>query len=127
MRRAVGQRVVRELAIEFDSDSSYVKPEYYKKLREIAGVMKSSADSSARIEGHTDLTGKLSYNIKLSKQRAQSVRSSLIKLGVESWRISTVGHGPARPIADNATIKGKQKNRRAVTLVTLIVYGVIAL
>jgi len=122
VRQAVGRKVVRKLTVEFASNSSYIQPKYYKKLREIAGIMKSAADATAKIEGHSDSTGKLKYNMKLSKERARSVRSSLIKLGVESWRISTVGHGPAKPMADNATIKGKQRNRRAVTLVTVIVY-----
>lgn len=120
VRQAVGKKVVRKLTVKFGINSYYIKPKFHKKLRAIADIMKRSAYASARIEGHTDSTGKLSFNIKLSKQRAQSVRSSLIKLGVDPGRISTVDYGPTRPIADNATIKGRQKNRQAVTLVTLI-------
>ena len=88
----------------------------------MADLMKSSANASASIEGHADSTGKLSYNVKLSKQRAQSVRSSLIKLGVAPDRITSVGYGPSRPIADNATVEGRRRNRRAVTFVTLVIY-----
>jgi outer membrane protein OmpA-like peptidoglycan-associated protein len=121
-RQVVGKKVVRKLTVEFDVDSSYVKPKYYNKLSKIADIMKSSANSSARIAGHTDSSGRFSYNVKLSKQRAQSVRSSLIKLGVAPDRISTVGYGPSRPIADNATVEGKRRNRRAVTFVTLEIF-----
>ena len=120
-RQAVGKKVVRKLAIEFNINSSYVKPKYYNRLSKLADIMKGSANESARIEGHADSTGRFSYNIKLSKQRAQSVRSSLIKLGVAPDRITTVGYGPTRPIADNATVEGRRRNRRAVTLVTLII------
>jgi outer membrane protein OmpA-like peptidoglycan-associated protein len=120
--QAAGKKVVRKLAVEFDINSSYIKPKYYQKLRNMADLMKSSANASASIEGHADSTGKLSYNVKLSKQRAQSLRSSLIKLDVAPERISTVGYGPSRPIADNATIEGKRRNRRAVAFITLIIY-----
>ena len=121
-RQVVGKKVVRKLTVEFDVDSSYIKQRYYNKLSKIADIMKSSANSSARIAGHTDSSGRFSYNVKLSKQRAQSVRSSLIKLGVAPDRISTVGYGPSRPIADNATVEGKRRNRRAVTFVTLEIF-----
>jgi OOP family OmpA-OmpF porin len=120
-RQIVGKKVVRKLTVEFDTDSSYIKRKYYKDLSKIVDIIKNSANASARIEGHTDITGRWSYNIKLSKKRAQSVRSSLIKLGAAPDRISTVGYGPSRPIADNATIEGRRRNRRAVTSVTLII------
>ena len=123
VRQAIGKKVVRKLSVEFDKNSFYIKPKFHKILRETADIMKRSVDASAQIEGHSDSTWKLDFNIKLSEQRAQSVRSALIKLGIDPGRISTVGYGPARPIADNATIKGRQKNRRAVTLVTITEYA----
>jgi OOP family OmpA-OmpF porin len=122
VRQTVEKNAIRKLTLEFDLNSFYTKPHYHKKLRELARIMKISADASALIEGHTDSTGELSYNIQLSKQRAQSVRNSLIKLGVDPDRISTMSYGPSRPIADNVTTAGGRKNRRAVIIVTYTAY-----
>jgi OOP family OmpA-OmpF porin len=122
VRKTVEKKIVRKLSVGFVVNSYYVKQKYHEKLKEFADIMKSSPDATARVEGHTDSTGKLKYNIKLSKLRAQSVRDTLTKFGIDPGRISAVGYGPSRPIADNATIQGRQKNRQAETLVTLTVY-----
>jgi uncharacterized repeat protein (TIGR01451 family) len=67
---------------------------------------------TAHIEGHTDVSGNLAANVALSELRAHSVRSSLIKSGASPKQISITAHGPAKPIADNSTLAGRQKNRR---------------
>jgi OOP family OmpA-OmpF porin len=122
VHQAVGKNIVRELTVEFKINSSYINPVYSKKLMELADIIKNSSDASASIEGHTDSTGKLTYNSSLSIERAQNIRSHLIKLGVDPDRISTIGFGSSRPIADNTTIKGRKKNRRAITVLNLKVY-----
>ena len=65
-----------------------------------------------QIEGHTDSTGTAAVNRKLSQQRAESVMSYLGSKGVAGGRMKAKGFGPDRPIADNATDDGKEKNRR---------------
>ncbi len=117
--KIIGKKEVRKLTVEFDINRSDIKPKYYKELKQLADIIKKSADASVLIEGHTDSAGKLSYNMMLSKQRAQSVQKILEKLGVDTGRISTVGYGPLRPITDNTKIAGRPKNRRAITIVTL--------
>ncbi|MBW4056049.1 MAG: OmpA family protein [Proteobacteria bacterium] len=117
--KITGKKEVRKLTVEFDINRSDIKPKYYKELKQLADIIKNSSDASVLIEGHTDSAGKLSYNMMLSKLRAQSVQKILEKLGVDTGRISTVGYGPARPIADNTKIAGRPKNRRAITIVTL--------
>ena len=107
------------LAIEFDSDSSYIKTKFHKKLSELADIMKSSDDISVRIEAHNDTIGDSRHNTMLSEKRAQRVRNSLINLGVDPDRISSAGYEPSQPSADNATNEWKQKKRRTVTLVLL--------
>ncbi len=112
-------RKIRELTVEFDFDRSIVKSEYYVQFKEIVDILKSSPRSSALIEGHTDNVGSAFYNLKLSKRRAESVKSSFVKFGVAPSRISTRGYGLTRPVADNATDEGRQKNRRSVTILLM--------
>jgi len=64
------------------------------------------------VEGHTDNTGKPAYNMKLSQARAKGVMDFLIKEGVSADRITAVGFGETRPIADNKTKEGRALNRR---------------
>lgn len=111
---------LRVLTVGFDLNHSNVKPKYNRQLKELAALMKDSPGCSAIIEGHSDSTGKKNFNIKLSLKRAKSVQRTLIKFGVPPARISTVGYGSSQAIADNSTEQGRQKNRRAVTTVTLL-------
>lgn len=119
MRPTVGEKVIKKLMVNFDFDSSYVKPQYFDKLMEIADTLKRTADTSARIEGHSDSTGKLKYNMKLSEQRAKNVKNSLMRYGVDPGLLSIASFGPLRPMVDNAVPAGRVKNRRVETLVTL--------
>lgn len=64
------------------------------------------------IAGHTDPSGILEANIALSKNRAQEVANYLVVKGIPAERLVVVGHGPNKPIADNATPEGMKKNRR---------------
>ncbi len=64
------------------------------------------------VEGHTDNSGKPAYNMKLSQDRAKGVMDFLIAQGVSADRITSVGFGETRPIADNKTKKGRALNRR---------------
>ncbi|HEY3169655.1 MAG TPA: OmpA family protein, partial [Thermoanaerobaculia bacterium] len=64
------------------------------------------------VEGHTDSDGTSEYNLKLSRLRADSVRSVLVAGGVSPDRIESQGYGETRPIATNATAAGKAQNRR---------------
>lgn len=65
-----------------------------------------------RIEGHTDNTGRVSTNARLSYERAQAVRAELIARGVPADRLTARGYGARDPIADNATADGRARNRR---------------
>jgi outer membrane protein OmpA-like peptidoglycan-associated protein len=64
------------------------------------------------ISGHTDNISSKSFNKELSKKRANSVANYLIKKGIDRKRFTTEGFGYSKPIADNKTEKGRQKNRR---------------
>jgi outer membrane protein OmpA-like peptidoglycan-associated protein len=99
--------------IQFAFDSAEILPVSHGLLGEIASVMKENPQLELiQIEGHTDVTGKADYNRKLSQRRAESVRDFLVRYGIENKRLSCKGFGPDRPIADNASDEGKERNRR---------------
>jgi outer membrane protein OmpA-like peptidoglycan-associated protein len=64
------------------------------------------------IEGHTDSQGSDAYNLKLSDERAASVKNYLIEKGLPASRLSSEGFGETKPVANNATAAGRQQNRR---------------
>ncbi|ROL59654.1 VWA domain-containing protein [Bacteroidetes/Chlorobi group bacterium ChocPot_Mid] len=98
--------------ILFDFDSAVVKEESYWVLDEIADKLLSLPRVKLEIQGHTDNIGEIEYNQKLSEKRAEAVRESLIKRGVEANRLRSRGFGESKPLAPNDTEEGRAKNRR---------------
>jgi outer membrane protein OmpA-like peptidoglycan-associated protein len=80
--------------------------------------MKANPSFSLLIVGHTDSQGDEAYNQRLSEDRAESVKSYLVKKGVGEISITAEGKGESEPIADNNTAEGREKNRRVVFSVT---------
>jgi outer membrane protein OmpA-like peptidoglycan-associated protein len=64
------------------------------------------------VEGHTDNVGREDYNLELSQRRSQAVQDFLASQQVAAERMTSEGFGMTRPVADNATAEGRQKNRR---------------
>jgi len=98
--------------ILFDFDSAKIKPEMIPVLEKIIPVLKKYSDRKIIVAGHTDSTGPASYNLKLSKRRAESVAKYLIKHGISAKRIKTIGFGESHPKYDNSTKRGRRLNRR---------------
>jgi len=99
--------------VNFDFDKDEIRSDGAVILDEAAGMLTGAhTGARVRIEGHTDSTGPEAYNQGLSERRANSVRSYLVSHGVEASRLTTVGYGESRPIADNATREGRALNRR---------------
>ncbi|MCA5005535.1 OmpA family protein [Sphingobacterium bovistauri] len=96
----------------FPSNSSYLTEKAKVELNKVIKLLKEQKGKKIRIDGHTDATGEEKYNIWLSEKRAASVQKFLEDGGFPSSRISTNGLGPNKPIADNKTAEGRQKNRR---------------
>ncbi|HVT46003.1 MAG TPA: OmpA family protein [Thermoanaerobaculia bacterium] len=96
----------------FDFDSSALRSASRDTLREMAGVFSRYADTRISIEGHTDSVGTNAYNNRLSERRAGSVSGYLRGLGVDSYRLDTIGYGESQPRASNASASGRQINRR---------------
>lgn len=96
----------------FDFDKSTIKPEAGAILDRLVVFMNENKDKKVSLSGHTDSVGTDAYNQKLSERRVNSVRSYVVKKGVDAGRISGQGFGETKPIADNKTKDGRAKNRR---------------
>jgi OmpA-OmpF porin, OOP family len=96
----------------FDTGKSTLKPESSKELNELAEYLSLKKHLVIEIAGHTDNVGNKEANMKLSQDRANSVRTFLIKKGIAGERVIAKGYGDTQPIADNSNDEGKQKNRR---------------
>jgi outer membrane protein OmpA-like peptidoglycan-associated protein len=103
----------------FDFDKSNIKPQAAAALKQVASMIRDKAIGVVRIEGHTDSKGSDAYNLRLSKRRANSVKTWLIhKENLENVAFRTRGYGSKQPIAPNTkpdgsdNPEGRQKNRR---------------
>ncbi|MEM7078789.1 MAG: OmpA family protein [Pseudomonadota bacterium] len=96
----------------FEHDKASLTPESNPALQEIAKYLEQG-DKQFYVVGHTDSVGTYAYNMKLSADRAVSVRAALVQEhGVDGERLVAVGAGPVAPIFTNAAEGGRDKNRR---------------
>ncbi len=100
------------LYINFDTNKATIKPESKPIVDQIVKMLKENPDLKVSIEGHTDSTGTPAKNKTLSQERAQSVVDTLTASGIDKKRLSAVGWGQEKPVADNRSEEGKAKNRR---------------
>ena len=98
--------------LNFETGRATIQPGSYATLNKLADHLKRKKGLKILIAGHTDNIGNAAANVMLSKDRANAVRAYLLKKGLSAARISTKGYGMDRPIADNATAKGRAENRR---------------
>ena len=104
-----------KLNVLFEFNKADVRAIYGDELQAVANAMKAHDDIELVLEGHTDSVGSDAYNQSLSLRRVAAVKAKLVKdFGIAANRISTVGYGESRPIADNATAEGRAKNRRVI-------------
>ena len=90
----------------------------YKGLNDVVKIMQENPEMKLSIEGHTDWVGADDYNQTLSENRAGAVRTYIVSKGIDESRITSAGYGETRPIADNNTASGRQKNRRVEMTLT---------
>jgi outer membrane protein OmpA-like peptidoglycan-associated protein len=98
--------------IFFDYNKYELKSESYSELNRIVELFKNNPFWLIQINGYTDSKGEDDYNLKLSKNRAQSVVDYIVSKGIEIFRITALGYGKASPIASNDTEEGREHNRR---------------
>jgi outer membrane protein OmpA-like peptidoglycan-associated protein len=112
MLDALNQQGHVALYINFDTGKSTIKPESEPIIAQIVELLKANPDLKLSVEGHTDNVGSPKSNQTLSEQRAKAVVGALTAQGIAGERLSAVGHGQDKPIADNNTEDGRAKNRR---------------
>lgn len=98
--------------IGFDYDSATIRPGAEPVLVALFKGLADDPSAAIRIEGHTSSEGADGYNLELSERRAQAVVDDLIGRGINAARLSAVGAGETRPIADNSSESGRSMNRR---------------
>ncbi|MBK8947008.1 MAG: OmpA family protein [Ignavibacteriae bacterium] len=98
--------------VTFEAGSSELTPESEKMLSRVLNTLNIYPKIKVEIRGYTDNVGNALKNLKLSQQRANSVRYWLINKGVPQERVTAKGFGKENPIADNSTPEGKRLNRR---------------
>lgn len=107
----VGTTVVLE-NIFFETNKATLKPESYTQLEQVLKFMNSNPSVRMEISGHTDNTGSLKYNTKLSQSRAEAVVQYMVERGIEASRFDAKGYAFTQPIAPNDTEEGRARNRR---------------
>lgn len=107
------KKVVKEAIkdLEFDLGKATIRDHSFASLDKVANLLVTK-NFSLKLAGHTDNTGSAELNMRLSKDRAESVKDYLVSKGANASRIEAVGYGQTQPIATNKTAAGRQQNRR---------------
>ena len=107
------QLILRMVGLQFGSGSARLDDDAVALLDRLRDAVNIFPGSSLRVEGHTDASGDPERNLQLSEERARAVANYLAEnLGIQSFRLSSIGYGDTRPIAGNRTPEGRAKNRR---------------
>lgn len=113
------EKVTVAIDVKFPTGSSRVDAAGEAEIKKLADFMSEYPDTSVEVGGHTDNTGAVAINKRLSQARADAVRKTLIdKFGIDAGRVTAVGYGPDKPVADNGTADGRNANRRVEGVVS---------
>jgi OmpA-OmpF porin, OOP family len=100
------------LYVNFDTGKADLKDDGVATVKEIVKLLNGNPGIKLSVEGHTDNVGDAASNKKLSEARARSVASAIIAGGVANTRLTSIGYGQEKPVADNRSEEGRAKNRR---------------
>lgn len=98
--------------LEFDTGKATLRSSAFAPLDTVVAEMRRVPSARVRITAHTDNVGAPAANLELSRQRATAAKAYIVGKGIGADRIETEGVGGSRPIVDNRTAEGRQKNRR---------------
>ncbi|AWH89400.1 OmpA family protein [Limnobaculum parvum] len=101
----------------FKTNSAQLEPQSDEQLNNIVAILKAYPNVKLKLGGYTDNTGTEEINLKLSQDRADSVRAQMIQLGADASRLEAKGYGSEHPVAPNDTDENRAKNRRIDILV----------
>jgi OOP family OmpA-OmpF porin len=110
-------QILNDIMFAFDSDQ--LRPNASNILAECAELIKREHAKHVRVIGHSDSVGRVDYNLELSKRRALTVKSRLVKKGgiANNKDLLAIGLGPKKPVASNDTAEGRAKNRRVEVMI----------
>jgi OOP family OmpA-OmpF porin len=100
------------IAIQFEFNSSVLKTAAYSTLDKLSSDLKANSSGIVQLDGHASAEGTDEYNMSLSRDRANSVKTYLVNSGIAASRIAVTAYGESRPVASNATEAGRVENRR---------------
>lgn len=109
------ETLIKHLKVLFDYDQTIIREDYYNLLKEVADVLTADLSLKITIQGHTCSIGDESFNLKLSMDRAVSVKEHLVsRYGIAADRFTLEGLGESLPDSDNTSEEGRRQNRRVV-------------
>ncbi|AMO67932.1 OmpA/MotB [gamma proteobacterium BDW918] len=111
-RGCVISQTVALSGVHFEFNKSRLMLDSQTVLDKVAESLANEPDVNIIIMGHTDSVGSDAYNLKLSQSRAESVVRYLTRKGISESRQKAKGYGESRPVADNSTDEGRERNRR---------------
>jgi outer membrane protein OmpA-like peptidoglycan-associated protein len=107
-----------EKTVQFKFNSASLDKQYTDTLDEIANTLMQNPDAIVVLEGRTDSVGSKDYNLRLGERRIEAVRHYLaVEKGVPVYRIHEISFGSEKPVAENKTREGREKNRAVVMTV----------
>jgi outer membrane protein OmpA-like peptidoglycan-associated protein len=98
--------------VHFDFDKATLRSDSYTQLTELLEYLQRHEEIKIEIAGHTDNVGTDAHNLKLSQDRANTIRNYLIGKGIKATRLTAKGYGATMPVADNSSEEGRRLNRR---------------
>jgi outer membrane protein OmpA-like peptidoglycan-associated protein len=108
-----------ELEILFATGSAQIPPASQVAVQDLGRFMKDHPETKVEVQGHTDNSGNNTRNKKLSQDRANAVKTYLVeKMNIPASRVSAYGYGEEKPVADNTTPEGRNKNRRVMAVIS---------
>ncbi len=110
--RVAGSRVELSTPLLFETHGGTLLPSDAPILDAIAALLRQRPTMTIEIGAHTDSRGSDAFNLRVTDGVAQQVRMALIARGIGAHRLTAIGYGESRPIADNATEVGREANRR---------------
>jgi len=113
-QRTSGYKQIITKHFLFDPGGWQLKPETKKALDQLVGHLRKNESPQLLIQGHSDSRGSEDLNQKLSEKRAEAVAAYLVRSGLPSQQLTTVGYGASQPVATNETPEGRAQNRRVV-------------
>ena len=112
------ERSVVVRAVDFEFDSTRLTTPAQQTLDEVATALLAEPELIVEVQGHADSVGSYAYNLNLSRKRAKVVKAYLVSKGLADSALTAQGYGKTKPIASNATVEGRAKNRRVEFMVT---------